>query len=243
MHPPLQNILVIDIETVPLVYQYQALDEDTKALWDQKSIQYIGKKPDVTPESVYDKAGIWAEFGKIVSIAYGAFVLQGDALKFKTSYLVGHNESELIQAFFGIWHAFDQKRQGKAVLAGHNIKEFDVPYILRRALINNLTIPKSLQLNLFKTWETPLVDTLHLWRFGDFKHYTSLKLLAHVLGVPSSKDDIDGSEVAKVYFEEKNMERIALYCEKDVFTTAQVLLRLFNMPMIAAENWAKHADR
>lgn len=93
-------------------------------------------------------------------------------------------------------------------------------------IIHGIELP--LKLNLFgkKPWEVPHLDTLELWKFGDFKHYTSLKLLTSVLGIPSPKDDIDGSEIFRVYYEENDVQRIVTYCQKDTIAVAQIILRL-----------------
>ena len=108
-------------------------------------------------------------------------------------------------------------------------------------IINSVSLPKSLNLFGKKPWEVQHIDTMNLWRFGDFKNYTSLKLLAEVLGIPSPKDDIDGSQVAQVFYKEKNINRIVNYCEKDVLTIAQVVLRFRNEPLLDSEEivWPK----
>ena len=116
--------------------------------------------------------------------------------------------------------------QAQHILCGHNAKEFDIPFIARRMIINQITIPNKLNLFGKKPWEIPHLDTLELWKFGDYKHFTSLKLLTKILGIPSSKGDIDGSQVAHVFYVEKDIDRIVIYCEKDVIAVAQIFLRL-----------------
>jgi len=123
----------------------------------------------------------------------------------------------------------------KYLLCAHNGKEFDFPYIARRMIIHNIPLPQKLDLFGKKPWEVPHLDTMELWKFGDFKHYTSLKLMAHVLGIPSPKEDIDGSMVRQVYYEEKNMERIVRYCEQDVIAVAQIILRLRNEALLSED--------
>ena len=116
--------------------------------------------------------------------------------------------------------------QAKHLLCAHNGKEFDFPYIARRMIIHNIELPYKLNLFGKKPWEVPHLDTLELWKFGDYKNYTSLKLLTHVLNIPSPKDDIDGSDVYRVYYEENDIDKIIKYCEKDTVAVAQIFLRL-----------------
>ena len=219
----LTNILFIDIETVSEQAFFSDLPDETQQLFADKT-QYQ-RKDDISPEEFYERAGIWAEFGKIICISVGYFSIKNAERQFRTKSIVG-NEKELLLEFNQL---IEKHFSNPAfVFCGHNIKEFDIPYICRRMLINGINIPEKLQLFGRKPWEIPHLDTLELWKFGDYKHYTSLKLLTHVLGVPSPKEDIDGSEVRNVYYNEQNIERIAKYCERDVIAVAQVLLRLRN---------------
>ena len=219
----LTNILFIDIETVSEQAFFSDLPDETQQLFADKT-QYQ-RKDDISPEEFYERAGIWAEFGKIICISVGYFSIKNAERQFRTKSIVG-NEKELLLEFNQL---IEKHFSNPAfVFCGHNIKEFDIPYICRRMLVNGINIPEKLQLFGRKPWEIPHLDTLELWKFGDYKHYTSLKLLTHVLGVPSPKEDIDGSEVRNVYYNEQNIERIAKYCERDVIAVAQVLLRLRN---------------
>ncbi|SHI38297.1 3'-5' exonuclease [Flavobacterium terrae] len=226
----LENILFLDIETVPEFETFSDLDETKKELFDLKT--KYQRKEDFTAEEFYDRAGIWAEFGKIICISVGFFTFKGDVRHFRVTSFFGEEEkilkefSNLINNHFG---------QPQHVLCGHNAKEFDFPFIARRMIIKGIPIP--LKLNLFgkKPWEVPHLDTLELWKFGDYKHYTSLKLLTNVLGIPSPKDDIDGSEVAHVFYVEKDIDRIVTYCEKDVIAVAQILLRLRREELLIEE--------
>ena len=102
-------------------------------------------------------------------------------------------------------------------------------------IINGVNLPKKLNLFGKKPWEIPHLDTMDLWKFGDYKHYTSLKLLTQILGVPSPKEDINGSQVAEVYYKEKNLDRIVRYCENDTIAVAQLVLRFQNLPIIEDE--------
>ena len=217
----LENILFLDIETVPETQKFSDLDETKQALWDAKS-QYQ-RKDDFTPEEFYERAGIWAEFGKIVCISVGYFKLQGDNRRFRVTSFYG-DEITILKDFKNL--LITHFSQASHLLCAHNGKEFDFPYIARRMIIHNIELPYKLNLFGKKPWEVPHLDTLELWKFGDYKTYTSLKLLTNVLGIPSPKDDIDGSEVYRVYYEEDDIDRIITYCEKDTIAVAQIFLRL-----------------
>jgi hypothetical protein len=218
---PLNNILFLDIETVPEQEHYDQLDPDMRQLWEQKT-QYQ-RKDEVSGEDFYERAGIWAEFGKIITISVGYFVNKADIRNFRVTSFWG-DEKKILNDFSNLLNTHFNGAQH--LLCGHNAKEFDIPFIARRMIINGITLPNKLDLFGKKPWEVPHLDTLELWKFGDYKHFTSLKLLTKVLGVPSPKDDIDGSEVARVFYEEKDIDRIITYCEKDVIAVAQIFLRL-----------------
>ena len=217
----LENILFLDIETVPETQYFSDLDKTTQALWEQKS--KYQRKDDFTAEAFYDRAGIWAEFGKIVCISVGYFTFQEDTRMFRTTSFYG-DERKLLLEFKNL--IISHFSQTKHVLCGHNAKEFDFPYISRRMIIHSIELPYKLNLFGKKPWEVTHLDTLELWKFGDYKTFTSLKLLTHVLGIPSPKDDIDGSEVYKTYYEDQDINRIVSYCEKDTIAVAQIVLRL-----------------
>lgn len=226
----LKNILFLDIETVPEFSSFGELTEEKKILYELKT-QYQ-RKEEFSAEEFYDRAGIWAEFGKIVCISVGHFSFKGEKRHFRITTFSG-DEKKLLLEFRDLLNSYYYKPEH--VLCAHNGKEFDFPYIARRMLIHDMELP--LKLNLFgkKPWEVPYLDTLELWKFGDYKHFTSLKLLTHVLGIPSPKDDIDGSEVKKVFYEEKNLQRIISYCEKDVLAIAQVILKLRQEELLREE--------
>lgn len=217
----LENILFLDIETVPETQHFSDLDKTKQDLWELKS-QYQ-RKEDASAEEFYDRAGIWAEFGKIICISVGYFNFQGDKRTFRVTSFFG-DEIKILKDFKNL--LINHFSQANHLLCAHNGKEFDFPYIARRMIINRIEIPYKLNLFGKKPWEVPHLDTLELWKFGDYKTYTSLKLLTNVLGIPSPKDDIDGSEVFRVYYEEHNMDRIIKYCEKDTIAVAQIFLRL-----------------
>ncbi|MEJ2112457.1 MAG: 3'-5' exonuclease [Flavobacteriaceae bacterium] len=219
----LENILFLDIETVPEVEHFSDLNDEKQELWELKS-QYQ-RKEEFTAEEYYDRAGIWAEFGKIICISVGYFTFQDSSRQFRTTSFYG-DEVKILKDFKNL--LISHFSQAKHLLCAHNGKEFDFPYIARRMIIHNLELPYKLNLFGKKPWEVPHLDTLELWKFGDFKTYTSLKLLTSVLGIPSPKDDIDGSDVYRVYYQEHNIDKIIQYCEKDTIAVAQIFLRLRN---------------
>ncbi len=228
------NILFLDIETVSQFETYNHLPDDWKELWDLKAQFLIRNKETDTSESVYEKAGIYAEFGKIICISCGCLQGTGEAKKLVLKSFCDEDEKLLLTEFADMvkkWASDNSK-----FLCAHNGKEFDYPYICRRMIINGVAIPEALQISGRKPWDVRHLDTLELWKFGDYKSYTSLKLLAKVLGIPSPKDDIDGSMVNAVYWNEKDLDRIAHYCQKDVLTLAQILLRFHCEDLIKPEN-------
>ena len=221
---PLNNILFLDIETVPQYSTYNELPEEWKSLWDHKASFLIRNKEDETFESVYSRAGIYAEFGKIICISCGIITGHGEDKKLLIKSFYDNDEKIILYQFCEMLNkwAIDSYK----CLCAHNGKEFDFPYLCRRLVINNVAIPSLLQTSGKKPWEINHLDTMELWKFGDFKSYTSLNLLAHTLGMPTPKDDIDGSMVWEVYWKENNIARIVTYCQKDVVTVTQVYLRL-----------------
>jgi uncharacterized protein YprB with RNaseH-like and TPR domain len=234
---PKENILFLDIETVPEVELFEDLSEIRKELFVLKTTYQRKPKTvietEIPVEEFYPKAGVWAEFGKIVCISVGYFVTQGEDRSFRVKSFYNKDEAVLLNEFKSLLEKhFSEK---KHLLCGHNGKEFDFPFIARRMIINRIALP--LKLNLFgkKPWEIPHIDTLELWKFGDFKHYTSLKLLTTILDIPSPKDDIDGSQVANVYYQEKDIKRIATYCEKDTIAVAQLFLRFNNEELLTED--------
>ncbi|NBL65041.1 3'-5' exonuclease [Flavobacterium sp. NST-5] len=217
----LENILFLDIETVPEAAVFNDLDPDKQELFSLKT-QYQRKEL-FTAEEFYERAGIWAEFGKIICISVGYFTFKSDIRHFRVTTFFGE-EAKILRDFSNLIN--NHFSQPQHVLCGHNAKEFDFPFIARRMVVHQIAIPSKLNLFGKKPWEVPHLDTMEMWKFGDFKHYTSLKLLTNVLAIPSPKDDISGSEVAKVFYEENNLDRIITYCEKDVVAVAQILLRM-----------------
>lgn len=217
----LNNILFLDIETVPEEAHFSALDSEVQSLYEQKT-QYQ-RKDDFSAEEFYDRAGIWAEFGKIVCISVGYFVNKSDIRNFRVTSFFGE-EKKILNDFNNLLNTYFNQPQH--ILCGHNAKEFDFPFLARRMIINGISIPAKLNLFGKKPWEIPHLDTLELWKFGDYKHYTSLKLMCKVLGIPSPKGDIDGSQVGHVFYVDKDIDRIVTYCEKDTIAVAQIFLKL-----------------
>ena len=223
-----ENVLFLDIETVPETEFYNDLSEGKQELFALKT-QYQ-RKEEQTPEEFYERAGIWAEFGKIVCISVGYFInFKTNERKFRVTSFFG-DEVKILEDFKNLLDLHFNKPAH--LLCAHNGKEFDFPYIARRMIIHQIKLPEKLNLFGKKPWEIPHLDTMELWKFGDYKHYTSLKLLTSILNIPSPKDDINGSEVGDVYYKEKNIARIVTYCEKDTIAIAQLLLRFNNEPLI-----------
>ena len=228
-----ENLLLIDIETVPLYKNYQQLNEKLQRLWDKKSLT-LDKDNLNTAATFSEKAGIYAEFGKIVCIGLGYFVKSNERFSLKVKTLAGHDEKKLLEDFRQVCNKFFKHPEKQ--FCGHNIREFDIPYICRRSFINQIQLPEILMdLQNKKPWENPMLDTLQFWKFGEYKNFTSVDLLSTILEIESPKDDIDGSEVAGVYWKENDLDRIVRYCNKDVVTVAQILMRLNALPLLNEE--------
>ena len=224
--PDFSKILFLDIETVSHEKTYDQLSERIQKLWAHKAEQLAKGDENATPESLYDRAAIYAEFGKIVCISVGFF--NGERFRLKSFY--SHDEKALLTDFADMLNRF--YNTSDAQLCAHNGKEFDFPYIARRMLVNSIQIPRILQVAGKKPWETNFIDTMELWKFGDYKSYTSLDLLCAILDIPTPKDDINGSEVGRVYWQENDLERIKTYCQKDVLAVAQLMRRFNYLPLI-----------
>jgi 3'-5' exonuclease len=222
----LENILFLDIETVPQHATYGDVPERFRKLWDEKAARLKPFSENESPENLYQRAGIYAEFGKIVCISAG--YLTGTQFRMKSFY--GDDEKALLIEFSDMLNRHFNTLQH--LLCAHNGKEFDFPYIARRMLINRLPLPEILNLQGKKPWEVQHLDTMDLWRFGDYTSYTSLSLLTAVFGIPTPKDDIDGSQVYEIYWKENDLERIATYCQKDTLAVAQLMLCYLGMPII-----------
>jgi len=239
LNQKIDKILFLDIETVPQTAELNQLPYELQKLWEEKFEAQRRRMPDRYPadanaENSYTKdAGIYAEFGRIVCISVGYIYSNNGERSMRIKSFASDNEAQLLRDFATLLNKMITTEHN---LCGHNIKEFDIPYIARRMLINAIDLPDILNISAKKPWEVRFIDTLELWRFGDYKNYTSLKLLTAVFGIPTPKDDIDGSQVAGVYYKEKNLKRIATYCEKDVLATCQLYLRLSGLPLLEEKN-------
>jgi hypothetical protein len=231
---PFNNILFLDIETAPQFVSFNDVPDEWKKLWARKAEFLIRDKETETPESIYNRAGIYAEFGKIICITCGIISGTGSSKKLLLKSFYGDDEKILLKDFCEMINKWTL--ESNKYLCAHNGKEFDFPYLCRRLIVNEVNIPGILNLAGKRPWEIPHLDTMELWKFGDYKNFTSLNLLAQVLGIPTPKDDMDGSMVHEVYWKEKDLGRIVTYCQKDVITVAQILLRLNGEELIAVEN-------
>ncbi|PKP04051.1 MAG: 3'-5' exonuclease [Bacteroidetes bacterium HGW-Bacteroidetes-6] len=223
------HILFLDIETVPAVPCYDDLSDRMKYFWDRKA-ENMKKAETDTSTSLYEKAGIFAEFGRIICVSVGTI----SDNKAKIQSFFGHNEKEMLEQFALFLQ--EMPSRGIRLLCAHNGKEFDFPYLCRRMMINGIRIPEILNIQGKKPWEIAHIDTMELWKFGDFKNFTSLDLLTELFDIPSPKGDISGADVARVYYEEENLTRIVQYCQKDVVSLIQLLRRLQYQPLIADIN-------
>lgn len=233
--PSIYDLLMIDIETVPQYPDYAQLPESWKSLWFDKISKTVPENVSLE-QSYLQKAGILAEFGKVICISTGYFTTNENKdiiLRLKSIY--AHDEKEVLQSFTALTEKL-HKHNKNFEFAGHNIREFDIPYICRRMLINQMPLPAYLQLHGAKPWDVKMIDTLQWWKFGDYKNYVSLNLLANVLGIPTSKTDIDGSMVQHVYYKDNDLQRIAAYCQRDVVVVANILLRFKNLTLLKEEN-------
>lgn len=229
-----EQLLLIDIETVPLYKSYDELPDKLKPLWDRKSLQ-INPDESNTANMFSERAGIYAEFGKIICISLGYLIKKDSNYQLKVKTLASNDEKELLKDFIQICNKFFT--QATMQFCGHNIREFDIPYICRRTLINRLDLPNILlDLQQKKPWENPMLDTLQFWKFGEYKNFVSVDLLATILEIESPKYDINGSDVARVYWQENDLDRIKNYCNRDIVTVAQILMRLIGKPLLAEDS-------
>lgn len=227
-----ENILFLDIETVPQVYGFENLNEKIKTLFEDKNKHLL--RDDTTIEEIYKKAAIYAEFGKIICISCGFITQQNGNRELRIKSFYGDDEKKLLADFAELLNKSYNTENHK--LCAHNGKEFDFPYLCRRMVINEVKLPAILQLQGKKPWEVQHIDTMELWKFGDYKNFTSLELLTELFGIPSPKDGIKGSDVGRVYWEEKNLKKIVEYCQKDVIALCRVYLRFCYEPFLPDEN-------
>jgi len=230
MIPELRDIVFLDIETVGCTDNYASLDERLKTQWARKA-SFLKREENATDEDLfYLRSGIYAEFGKVVCVSVGMlYDTESGELGLKTKSYCGHDEKAVLLELKGMLEKIDSP---SVRLCAHNGKEFDFPYLSRRMLVQNIPLPVALNLSGRKPWETPHLDTMEMWKFGDYKNFTSLDLLAAIFNIPSSKSDMDGSQVNHVYYKENNLEKIKNYCVSDVVVLAQLYLKLKGLPLL-----------
>ncbi|MCW5911372.1 MAG: 3'-5' exonuclease [Cyclobacteriaceae bacterium] len=228
MHADLKDVLFLDIETVRAVDHYSGLNERLKTQWARKASFFKREEGQTDEDLFHDRAGIYAEFGKIIVIAIGKYTEQNGVLGLRTRYFADHDEKKVLTGF----RETLEKMGPNVRLCAHNGKEFDFPYICRRSLVNGLPIPSVLNLAGKKPWEVNHLDTMEMWKFGDFKHYTSLDLLAAIFDIPTSKGVMDGSMVSEVYHRQGDLKKIADYCIGDAVAVAQLYLRMKGMQVM-----------
>tara|TARA_B100001741_G_scaffold313736_1_gene321525 strand:+ start:8015 stop:8734 length:720 start_codon:yes stop_codon:yes gene_type:complete len=228
----IHKILFLDVETVPVAPTFSKLSDEFQLLWAEKTSwqRFDGQ----TPDDFYSlKAGVMAEFAKVICVSVGYIYEKNNNSFFRIKSFYGDDEKLLLDDFKNL---LDDKFATKShYLCAHNGKEFDYPFLCRRMIVNGLKLPRILEIAGKKPWEVRHLDTMELWRFGDYKHYTSIKLLAALFDIPTPKDDIDGSQVAKVYWQDQDLERIRVYCQKDTLTVAQILLKYMGKPILTEE--------
>ncbi len=225
-----ENILYIDIETVA---QFKVLDNapsEIQNIWNKKHDKNEYLRVLSPEESYVSKAAIFAEYGKIICISIGYYHQVNE--KYRVKSFAGNDEKKLLEDF----KAFCLKLKKNYVFCGHNIKEFDIPYLCRRFLINRISIPPLLNFQDKKPWEVDLIDTLQLWKFGDYKNYTSLETLTTIFNIPTPKVDIDGSKVGQVYWHENDLARLVEYCQSDVVAVIQLYRAFHQQDLVSSEN-------
>lgn len=226
---PIQNILFLDIETVPMTENYEQLPEHIRELWDKQS-RKLSTQEEQSPAELYSSAGLFAEFGKVICISVGYMANQ----EFRVKSFYGEDEALLLDEFAEMLNQYFTGNEN--FLCAHNGKEFDFPFIARRLLINDIKLPDILNTAVLKPWQVRFIDTMELWKFGNYRKYTSLNLLTAVFDIPTPKDDIDGSQVREIYYKEQDLERIKNYCQKDVIATFQLYRRFVGEKLMPGEH-------
>lgn len=224
-----KNILYIDIETCSLYSDFYKLSDREKMLWAAKCKTFIKSYDDfegqktVLTELYKSKAGIYAEFAKVLCISVAFISTENNEEKLIIFSFCNSNESLVLQSFA----YFLTQHPELKYFCGHNIREFDIPFLARRYSIAGIPIPYMINLRGKKPWEIKhLLDTMELWKFGDYKNYTSLQLLAAIFNLDDPKQNISGADVHDVFWGEKDLDRIKIYCEQDVKTVFQLYNRM-----------------
>lgn len=230
-----KNLLFIDIETAACKPSFDELSERMQEQWERKANNIRNDSHDSAFDLFYERAAIYSEFGKIICIGVGALYwgTTDDEMRFKVKTIAGDDEKKLLEEFRELLEKYPQKQ---LILCAHNGKDFDFPYICRRMLINGVKLPEALQFSGKKPWEIMHQDTLDFWRFGDYRSFAQLELLATLFDIPSSKSDISGEDVTRIYYAEKDLARIKRYCKEDVIVLAQLWLRLNQFDTVKPEH-------
>lgn len=221
IHP--RNFLFMDIETARI---QDKLTTNTELF---KSWEYKRRKEGETlvkdlKKSFEHKAALYAEFGKVVCISIGKIV--DEKLVVQSYY--GDDEKEVLEKIKKVLTAF-YKKFPDLMLCGHSIIGFDIPFLMRRMIINGIQVPSFLDLTTSKPWtlSDDIVDIAQIWKTTGF-YGASLVNMSHAMGLPSPKEDIDGSMVSDTYYREKDgLKRIVKYCEQDVFATVNIVQKLY----------------
>jgi len=226
----LTGMLFFDLETAS---EHKNLEELREAkpkmadLWAKRSDYLRSRWPednaDKTDAELYDdKAALVPEFNRIVCVSFGRLTWEGLAPSMVIKSYYGSDEISILDGIENVASKFTKYK-----MTGHNIKRFDIPVMCKRLLINGYKLPPYLQVHNKKPWEMPFVDTSDAWSFGAWQEgFASLELIMTSLGLDSPKDDIRGEEVSGVFWENQEYTRIAKYCEKDVYSLAQALLKM-----------------
>ena len=233
-----KNTLFIDIETVSGSENFSSISDRMKDFWVKKA-KNLANSANISFEEMYfERAALYAEFGKIIVVGMGfLFVNKQGELSLKVKTIANADEKELLVEFIDFINKTYKSRE--LTLVAHNGKEFDFPYLCRRMLANRLEIPKSLQLQGKKPWEIIHQDTMEMWKFGDRRTYSSLELLAELMGIEGAKIDLSGDRVNYVFYKEKDLDRIAAYCGDDVIIVAQLYLRFHFLSIVEPQNIEK----
>ena len=221
--------LILDIETVAQSPAYRLLPDDIKNLWDKKAchIRLTANGGIVDNDTFYErKAGIYAEFAKVICISTLHIYSKGGKEYTEKRSFASKDENDLLSNFADFLN-LNFEALSSIKIIGHNIREFDIPFLARRMIVNGVNLPKVLSISGKKPWQVEfLEDTMSLWKFGDFKNYTSLNLLAKILNVPSPKEALEGCKIHNAFWLYNDLDAIKAYCELDVLTTAMIYYKL-----------------
>jgi len=218
---PIESIIFLDIETVSLFPNLLLADDATKKEWARKIMK---TNPTITPalldDTYKEQAALHPEFSFITCISVG--MVKGGKVYIKNIFGFDHDEERTLEIFCETMQKIIEKMERlQPKLCAHFGKGFDYPFISKRMLVHGMTIPNILDSYGKKPWEITNLDTHEIWKMGGFNS-ASLSAIAHAFGIPSPKDDIDGSQVGHVYWVDSKIDRIATYCAKDVFALINI---------------------